>query len=54
MKLDVIAATKAGMLGVWLDREQKTSEIDFYDGDKINSLSQIPMLLAKLTRISTE
>ncbi|WP_375499898.1 HAD family hydrolase [uncultured Nostoc sp.] len=50
LKLDAIAATKAGMLGVWLEREQKTSEIDLYDGDKINSLLQIPMLLAKLTR----
>ena len=50
LKLDAIAATKAGMLGVWLDRTQRTSEIDFYDGDKINSLSQIPALFAKLTR----
>ncbi|WP_442935954.1 HAD hydrolase-like protein [Nostoc sp.] len=50
LKLDAIGATKAGMLGVWLDRGQRTSEIDFYDGDKINSLSQIPALLAKLTR----
>ncbi|MEH2113130.1 HAD family hydrolase [Nostoc sp.] len=54
LKLDAIAATKAGMLGVWLDREQKASGIDFYDGDKINSLSQVPALLAKLTRTSTE
>ncbi|MEH1925822.1 HAD family hydrolase [Nostoc sp.] len=50
LKLDAIAATKTGMLGVWLDREQKTSEIDLYDGEKINSLSQVPALLAKLAR----
>ncbi|WP_366145950.1 MULTISPECIES: HAD family hydrolase [unclassified Nostoc] len=54
LKLDAMAATKAGMLGVWLDRTQRTSELDFYDGDKINNLSQIPALLAKLTRTSTE
>ncbi|MEH1808313.1 MAG: HAD family hydrolase [Nostoc sp.] len=54
LKLDAIAARKAGMLGVWLDRGQKISEIDLYDREKINSLSQVPALLANLTRTSTE
>lgn len=49
LDLDAIAATKAGMVGVWLDRTQSTSGTNFYTVDKINSLEQVPELLEKLT-----
>ncbi len=50
LQIDAIAATEAGMVGVWLDRTQSTSGTDLHHVDNINSLSQIPELLIKINQ----